>query len=51
MNDIDMLCGSLEFVCDGVGGFVVGKYSLIDKQRLFGASPDKQMQQMQQLPS
>ena len=37
MNDIDMLCGSLEFVCDGVGGFVVGKYSLIDKQRLFGA--------------
>ncbi|BFU21150.1 serine palmitoyltransferase putative [Entamoeba histolytica] len=37
MNDIDILSGSLEFVCDTIGGFVVGKYSVIDKQRLFGA--------------
>lgn len=36
MKSIDMLCGSLEFVCNSVGGFVVGKYSIIDKQRLLG---------------
>ena len=36
MNDIDILAGSLEFVAHTIGGFVVGKYSLIDKQRLFG---------------
>ena len=36
MKDIDLYCASLEFVCDSVGGFVVGKFSVIDKQRLFG---------------
>ena len=36
MKDIDILCASLEFICDSVGGFVVGKYSVIDKQRLLG---------------
>ena len=36
MDDIDVLCANLELICNGVGGFVVGKYSVIDKQRLFG---------------
>lgn len=36
MNDIDIYCASLEFICNAVGGFIVGKYSIIDKQRLFG---------------
>jgi serine palmitoyltransferase len=36
MEDIDVLSANLELICNGVGGFVVGKYSVIDKQRLFG---------------
>jgi len=36
-EDVDVLCGSLEFVGSTVGGFVVGKFSKLDKQRLFGA--------------
>ncbi|ELP89224.1 serine palmitoyltransferase, putative [Entamoeba invadens IP1] len=36
-NDVDVYCGNMEMVCDTIGGFVVGKYSMIDKQRLFGA--------------
>ena len=36
MEDIDVLSANLEMVCNGVGGFVVGKYSVIDRQRLFG---------------
>ncbi|ELP87408.1 serine palmitoyltransferase, putative [Entamoeba invadens IP1] len=37
VNDVDVYCGNMEMVCDTIGGFVVGKYSMIDKQRLFGA--------------
>ena len=36
MEDIDVLSANLELICNGVGGFVVGKYSVIDRQRLFG---------------
>ncbi|KAL7713272.1 serine C-palmitoyltransferase [Entamoeba marina] len=36
-NDVDVLCGSLEHVCSSIGGFCVGKFSVLDKQRLFGA--------------
>ena len=36
MEDIDVLSANLEMACNGVGGFVVGKYSVIDRQRLFG---------------
>ncbi|KAL7713874.1 serine C-palmitoyltransferase [Entamoeba marina] len=37
INDIDVLCGSLETVCSTVGGFCVGNFSVLDRQRLFGA--------------
>ncbi|GAB1221738.1 hypothetical protein ENUP19_0083G0121 [Entamoeba nuttalli] len=37
VNDVDVLCGSMEFVCDTVGGFVVGHYDMIERQRLLGA--------------
>ncbi|KAL7719299.1 serine C-palmitoyltransferase [Entamoeba marina] len=36
IDDVDVLCGSLENVCSTIGGFCVGKFSVIDRQRLFG---------------
>ena len=36
-DDIDILCGSLEFCLDSVGGFIAGHFAKINKCRLFAA--------------
>ncbi|KAL7714695.1 serine C-palmitoyltransferase [Entamoeba marina] len=36
INEVDVLCGSLETSCCSVGGFCVGEFSILDKHRLFG---------------
>ena len=36
-DDIDILCGSLEFCMDSVGGFIAGHFAKINKCRLFAA--------------
>ena len=36
-NDIDIICGSMEFCLDSVGGFIAGHFTKINKCRLFAA--------------